>query len=70
MIPADKFGHPLFVGDNVLRAYRTSTQAHLELRSIERIEDGRVYLNGSKGSYITNFACLAKIGPAYPDAFI
>lgn len=51
----DKFGNDLKVGDSVLRAYRQGNRAGIEVRTVERIENGKLYLDGSKGSYVTNF---------------
>lgn len=43
----DVRGITLRVGDRVARAYRTSTQAHLELRTVSRIDGDKVYLDSS-----------------------
>ena len=62
----DKFGNELQVGDKVLRAYAYgSSSAYLETRTVERIEDGKLYLDGSKGSNIRNFSSLFKLGGEY-----
>ena len=61
MIFQDKFGNELAVGDKVLRAYRSGTIAAMELRTVERIENGKLYLDGAKGSNTYVFDRLVKV---------
>jgi hypothetical protein len=56
----DKFGNVLNVGDKVIRAYRTGNRADIEIRHVERIANGKMYLDGAKGSYVQNFDNLVK----------
>lgn len=62
----DLFGRTLQVGDKVLKASRVGSTARLDLRMVERIEDGRLYLDGAKGSWVSNFALIAKVPSDYP----
>lgn len=44
----DLQGRILEVGQRVARAYRSGNSAELELRRVSRIEDGKLYLDGSR----------------------
>lgn len=41
-------GRKLEVGQKVARAYRYGNSAKIEIRSVERIENGKLYLSGSR----------------------
>lgn len=64
----DKYGQALLVGDTVIKASRQGSTVSLALRTVERIEGDRLYLDGSKGSYVTNYGLLVKV-PAYFQGF-
>lgn len=62
----DRYGHELKEGDKVLKASRAGNSALLEIRMVRRIENGRLYLDGSGGSYVQNFDLIAKVPRDYP----
>lgn len=41
----DAKGRPIKVGDEVARAFRRGTQAHLEFRTVTRVEEACVFLD-------------------------
>lgn len=46
--PIDMLGNKLKVGDSVARPYRSGNSAYMEICEVTRIENGNVYLSGSK----------------------
>jgi hypothetical protein len=43
----DMFGNQFAIGDKVARAYTSGRSSNLEIRTVTRIENGHIYLNGS-----------------------
>lgn len=59
----DFLGQELQVGDHVVYPYVRRHSVYLERRTVERIEDGKLYLNDSKGQHIRYVSNLIKIRP-------
>jgi hypothetical protein len=65
----DHFDRPLIVGQTVCKPSMSGRSAVPEIRTVTRIENGKVYLDGAKSvalNYTGRIVILAQPGEVYP----